>query len=149
MNTCGLGYSHLNIVQGSLPVLFRTTRTDDVGPRAGKVTAILPTLPGDPLVQELTCYESGRHCTRTREWYLHCTRRCTVGEYMPLLAELCGIYPNSDLYVVPRITIDHDFKRTCAAGRLCREMDMRFDRACSALREILEKVGDVAEATSA
>jgi hypothetical protein len=145
----GFGFSLLNVARG-LPVLFRATRIDDIGPSVGRVTAILPTLPGDPRAQELTCYESGRHCVRTREWYHHCTRRCTVGEYMPLMAELCTIYPNSDLYVVPRITLDHDFKRFCAAGRLCRETNMRFDLACSAVREILEEViGAVAATPSA
>jgi hypothetical protein len=26
---------------------------------------------------------------------------------MPLLAELCSIYPNADLFVEPRISLDH------------------------------------------
>jgi hypothetical protein len=133
---------HEDIVQ-RLPVIFRATKAGDEGPYAGRAIAILPTLPGDPL-HELTCYGSGRHFTGTRQWYLHCTQRCPVEKYMPLLAELCSIYPDADLCVEPRISLDHDFERFKAATRLRRKMEARFDQACAAVREILEShdVGD-------
>lgn len=129
---------HQNTAQ-RLPVIFRATKAGDDGPHAGWITAILPTLPGDPFGHELTCYGSGHHCTGTRQWYLHCTQRCPVDEYTPLLAELCLIYPDSDLCVEPRISLDHDFERLNAAARICREMEVHFVRACSAVREILER----------
>jgi hypothetical protein len=142
MNTCGyfdglLLSRHSNMAQ-RLPVIFRARKAGDHGPHAGRIMAVLPTLPGDSFGHELTCYGSGRHCTGTRQWYLHCTQRCPVDEYMPLLAELCSIYPDSDLCVEPRISPDHDFERLNAAARLSREMEVRFDLACSAVREILE-----------
>lgn len=121
-----------------LPVIFRTTKADNDRPHARKVTAVLPTLPSGPNEDALTCYESGQHCTRMRQWYLHCTQRCAVDEYMPLLAELCSIYPDSDLHVVSCISLDHDFKRFTTAPRFSRELEARFDRACSAAREIVE-----------
>src|SRR2546430_15225761 len=98
---------HQNAAQ-RLPVIFRATKADDDRPPAQKVTAILPTLPSDPVGEALTCYKSGQYCTRTRQWYLHCTQRCPVDESMPLLAELCSIYPDSDLQIVSRISLDHD-----------------------------------------
>jgi hypothetical protein len=58
---------------------------------------------------------------------------------MPLLVELCSIYPDTDLRVEPRISLDHDFERLNAAARLCREMEVRFHWACSAVREIMER----------
>jgi hypothetical protein len=142
MNICarydGLRYSRHSSMAQRLPVIFRATNANDDGAHAGEVIAILPTLPSDPFGHELTCYRSGHHCTATRQWYLQFTSRCPVDEYMPLLAELCSIYPDSDLYVVPRISPDHDFERLNAAARLSREAEALFDRACSAVREILE-----------
>ncbi len=142
MNTCAyfdsLWASRHQSTAQRLPVIFRATNANHDGPHADEVTAILPTLPSDPIGHGLTCYQSGRHCTGTRQWYLHCTQRCPVDEYMPLLAELCSIYADFDLYVVPRISLDHDFERLNAAARLRREMEVRFDQACSAVRDILE-----------
>lgn len=70
-----------------LPVIFRAERS---GHFKGDVTAVFPTLEGNP--GEMTCYAHiGQHGSCSLGWYYR-TRPAKPHEYAALLAELRGIY---------------------------------------------------------
>ena len=80
------------------PVLFRAERS---GVFKGDITAVFPTLPGNP--GNMTCYAHvGQHSSCSMEWY-NTTRPARIGECADLIAELQSI-GYDDLKIYSRIT---------------------------------------------